>query len=499
MSTQTLRPFLIGKYQESLDPSLFLRKIPFRARYSRLQMTALLVINDLINLLLAWMLAIIVRILLGGAFQSTYNLYIEMAPGIAIFIIAYAWRGLYPAVGVSPVEELRRLVGTTTVVLILLAAISYFIRSNVYYSRLTFIFFWFFACVFVQSGRLILRLFATRLGIWGEPVAVVGYGTQGQKVAKFLVNHTRFGFEPVVALIDDENHDDGGEAISQLRASGAEIAHGAFKKAGLQTAILVVSEMSQSLQDAIVDEQLFGFKHLIIISYLGGIGSIGVVPYDLEGTLAFGVRQNLLDPWEQGIKRYVDVLVALFGGLMLLPFLGLIAILIRLDSKGGALYRHERLGKDGKIFRAVKFRTMVSDADEILVDYLKFHPEARQEWEATRKLKNDPRVTRVGKFLRRTSLDEFPQLWNVLKGEMSLVGPRPIVQDEVKHYKRGYTLYKRVRPGMTGLWQVSGRNDVGYETRVRLDEYYVRNWTSWLDLFILLKTGFVVLRRKGAY
>ena len=142
---------------------------------------------------------------------------------------------------------------------------------------------------------------------------------------------------------------------------------------------------------------------------------------------------------------------------------------------------------------------MVSNADHVLQDYLNNTPDLKAEWEATHKLKNDPRVTRVGKFLRKLSLDELPQVWNVLLGEMSVVGPRPIVEAETVYYRHVLNIYKLVRPGITGLWQVSGRNDTGYEQRVRYDEYYIRNWSVWLDIYILLRTVFVVLTQRGAY
>jgi lipopolysaccharide/colanic/teichoic acid biosynthesis glycosyltransferase len=142
---------------------------------------------------------------------------------------------------------------------------------------------------------------------------------------------------------------------------------------------------------------------------------------------------------------------------------------------------------------------MVQDADRVLQEYLEKNPALREEWESSYKLKNDPRITRVGKFLRKTSLDELPQLINVIKGEMSLVGPRPIVDDEVKFYGKSFRLYTQVLPGMTGLWQISGRSDTSYDYRVSLDEYYIRHWSIWMDFYILVRTVWVVLKHSGAY
>ena len=190
------------------------------------------------------------------------------------------------------------------------------------------------------------------------------------------------------------------------------------------------------------------------------------------------------------------------GAVLLLPALPvglLIAAAIMLDSKGPVFFAHTRIGKGRRTFRVWKFRTMRENAQELLERYLAENPEQALEWESTHKLKDDPRVTRVGRILRRTSLDELPQLWNVLRGEMSMVGPRPIVAGELPKYGPAFTLYSHVKPGLTGLWQVSGRNDTSYRRRVELDSEYIRNWTPELDLRLLARTVRVVLAGKGAY
>lgn len=174
-------------------------------------------------------------------------------------------------------------------------------------------------------------------------------------------------------------------------------------------------------------------------------------------------------------------------------------LFIWLDSPGSIFYKQTRIGQFGKHIKVWKFRTMKENAEEELEKDLAEHEDLYREWIANRKLKNDPRVTAVGSVLRKLSLDELPQLWNVVKGEMSLVGPRPIVDSEVSNYGDCFSLYLRVKPGMTGFWQVSGRNNVSYEERVRLDEYYVRNWSIWLDIYILFKTIPAVITASGAY
>ena len=223
------------------------------------------------------------------------------------------------------------------------------------------------------------------------------------------------------------------------------------------------------------------------------------MPKDLGGILGIEVRQQLLRLGPKIAKALVDIIVTVVALVISAPLIPLITLLIKLDSKGPVFYRQTRYGKDGKPFEAWKFRTMVENAEVVLEEFLAKHPELKDEWDRDQKLRNDPRVTRLGKFLRKTGLDELPQIFNVIKGEMSIVGPRPIVQGEIKKYGKCYSLYAKVKPGITGLWQVSGRNDVSYEERVALDAYYVRNWSVWLDLYILARTVPVASSGKGAY
>lgn len=199
------------------------------------------------------------------------------------------------------------------------------------------------------------------------------------------------------------------------------------------------------------------------------------------------------------LGRMLDVLLSLSALIFLAPLLLLVALLVYIVDPGPVLFGHRRLGKDGRTFRCWKFRSMVVDADVRLRALLESDPAARAEWEADHKLRNDPRVTRIGHFLRKSSLDELPQFFNVLMGEMSLVGPRPIVGDEVAKYGRYFADYCRVRPGITGLWQISGRNDVSYRRRVALDVSYVRSKSVALDMGILLLTVPRVVARRGSY
>jgi Undecaprenyl-phosphate galactose phosphotransferase WbaP len=215
--------------------------------------------------------------------------------------------------------------------------------------------------------------------------------------------------------------------------------------------------------------------------------------------LGLEVCQQVFLPSQQFMKRAIDLVLTVIMGILFAPLILLVAVAIKLDSPGPVLYRHRRIGRGGREFFAWKFRSMVINADQILSSYLQSNPLAAAEWESSHKLKGDPRITRLGRFLRRTSLDEIPQLWNVIRGEMSLVGPRPIVREEIRHYGTDFELYTWVPGGLTGLWQVSGRSETSYRQRVDYDRFYVDNWSVWLDFCILFRTIGIVLSRAGAF
>ena len=269
---------------------------------------------------------------------------------------------------------------------------------------------------------------------------------------------------------------------------------------GLNTAILTMPHTQHEHLAKLMNLISTNFRYVIVMPDLGGIcNSSAMIARNFAGNLGVEVKYNLLFPWARRTKRLLDVFLTVVGGLLISPLLLAIIILIRLDSSGPAFYGHRRLGADGKHFRCWKFRTMHVNAEQLLDEFLQSNPDLRAEWEQNFKLHDDPRVTRIGRFLRKTSLDELPQLWNVLLGEMSLVGPRPIVEAEIPRYGTVYEMYRRIRPGISGLWQVSGRSDTGYGERVELDAYYVNTWSVWLDLVILVCTVRSVIFGRGAY
>jgi lipopolysaccharide/colanic/teichoic acid biosynthesis glycosyltransferase len=252
------------------------------------------------------------------------------------------------------------------------------------------------------------------------------------------------------------------------------------------------------------------FRRVILVSDLGWIDGASMQIQDFEGMIGIAVEKGVLTPMAVFLKRTLDIGMALIVGIMLLPVMLVAAIWIKLDSAGPIFYVQERFGKDrrrimrpGNHWRKVgiyKFRSMFNNADDILETYLRTHPEARSEWELNHKLPNDPRITRAGRLLRKFSIDELPQLLNVLKGQMSLVGPRPLPDYHYNLLSENLkTLRAKLRPGLTGMWQVSGRSDCGTSGMEMWDSYYIHNWSLWLDIYIIMRTVWVVLKKDGAY
>ena len=274
-----------------------------------------------------------------------------------------------------------------------------------------------------------------------------------------------------------------------------------IEKTQVQDVCIAVPGLSPERLNQLIHTIQPHVRNLSFVPDLIGLPVNGIEVESLfnERLMFMSLKNNLARPYNRFIKRVFDLVLTIIGGIFLIPVFLLLALLIKLDSPGPIIFAHQRIGKDGKLFPCLKFRTMCVDADRKLKAYLAENPEARKEWEAEFKLKEDPRVTRVGRVLRKTSLDELPQLFNVLIGQMSLVGPRPIVTAEIPKYGPYIKDFYMVHPGITGMWQVNGRSDTTYDERVQMDSWYVRNWGVWLDIMLLWRTFGVVLQHKGAY
>jgi len=453
------------------------------------------IISDLLALWVAGTISVFGHLSLQEQFQL--SLYWQLLPLLGLFIVAYFLVGLYPGVAISPVDELRWISLSTSLVYFILGSVMFLRREGEVYSRGIFVTAWLLSIVLVLCGRALMRHLFSHQKWWGYPVMILGAGKTGRMVIRTLKRRPRMGLKPVVVL--DDNPEKHGHLQGIPVMGGVNLAPVLARSRQIPYLIVAMPGVPRNRLLEILERYGQDFAHLLVIPDLFGFASLWVEVRDMGGILGLEVRQQLLLPGPRLAKFLIDRLATLFGGLLVLPFIVLIAVVIRLDSPGPIFYGQFRIGQDGKPFKAWKFRSMVQGADQSLQDYLAKHPELKDAWERDQKLRNDPRVTRVGRFLRQTSLDELPQLWNILRGEMSLVGPRPIVDEEIQRYGEKFALYTKVTPGLTGLWQVSGRNHLPYEERVNLDAYYVRNWSVWLDLYILLRTVLVVITGEGAY
>lgn len=456
---------------------------------------AIMIGSDLLALVLAGVISVYTRLALEGQFHPT--LYWQLYPVISLFIAAYMLVGLYPGVGISPVDEMRWICLSTTLMYLALAAMVFMRREGEIYSRGVFVMAWVLSVLLVIVCRAFARWLFARKRWWGYPTMILGAGKTGSMVIRTLKRRPSIGLKPVLVLDDDpQKH---GSLHGVPVVGGVELAPALARTRKIPYAIVAMPGVPRDRLLSLLERYGSSFAHLLVIPDLFEFSSLWVEAKDMGGVLGLEIRQRLLLPGPRLAKFCIDLAATLIGGLFVLPVIALIALLIKLDSPGPIFYSQIRIGQGGQHFKAWKFRTMVRNADRALKDYLEAHPELQEDWLKDQKLRRDPRVTRIGRFLRRTSLDELPQLWNILRGEMSLVGPRPIIDEEIPRYGDKFPLYTKVIPGLTGLWQVSGRNNITYEERVSLDAYYVRNWSVWLDVYILLRTVWVVLTGEGAY
>lgn len=468
-------------------------RFPWTSRYARVWMTIALGITDLATLLFAWVLAVLLRMAISS--EMILEPFIRIVPLIILFLLVYYGRGLYPAIGISPVEEISRLAGATSVVYLALTTFAFFMKSPpTIYSRAVFALSWLLALVLVPLGRAIIRTIGARIQFWGEPVAIIGESDKAKNLIDYLRNDLRIGFRPLVFFARSTTHN----SISDIPIYPEELIAQICKKRNIRSA-LVVSKGLNGGNNEYLENIEDVFDRITLVDSNPNPYMLWISLRNLGEIMGLEIQYNLVNPWSQSFKRLIDVIGSLLMLIFLMPVFVFVTLMIKLDSPGPILFSQERLGWNGKKFRMIKFRTMYQNAEQMLTEYLNTNPSLEREWNEYQKLLRDPRVTRVGRILRRFSIDELPQLINVLKGEMSLVGPRPFFPEQLEIYGNAYMHYVRVRPGITGMWQVSGRNLTSFQERSKWDEYYVRNWSIWLDMYILARTFSVVLLRDGAY
>jgi len=453
-----------------------------------------LALGDAAIITIAFVSTVYIRQLAGGQYELAQYWQLWPLLGAYLFLLVVARAYALP---LGPTEELRRIFWATVAMFAGLAILAFLSREAEAYSRLVYVFTATFCVLGLTFIRASLRLVLGRAPWWGKSMLVLGCGKSGRRLLRILITQPDLGLKPLGILDDRRAHKSSFAGVPIL--GDTSLAPSLVERMPHLCLVVPSGELDDERLRSFLNSEQQLFRQMLVLPDLHGITSLGVEAIDVRGLLALSVHQRLLDPVQAAIKRTFEWLAIIIALPFLVPLALGIALLIRLDSRGPILIRHRRIGRFGRHFMCYKFRSMVPDADEILDRHLANNPEAREQWQRDHKLRNDPRITRVGKFLRQTSLDELPQLLNVLVGQMSLVGPRPIIDKEVRRYGTGFDLYCRVRPGITGLWQVSGRNDLPYHERVRLDVYYVRNWSVWMDLYILTRTIVAVLFSRGAY
>jgi Undecaprenyl-phosphate galactose phosphotransferase WbaP len=459
-------------------------------------------ITFLISDVFALSIGAAVTVLARWAFHGNYDPYdyLRFAPALGLFIISFALMGLYPGIALNPVEEMRRVLYAISASHLVILAITYLFKTAETYSRAVFLITWFVTVVFVIVCRNTLRFALAKKPWWGVPAVILGAGETAQLVLKTLQKRPSSGLK-AAAILDEsfEYYPPEGQCLDTCFSGGLDWAPILAKNYRLSYAIVAMPEVPFRQLSCTLSRYARDFRHLLIIPDLVGMTTLGVCTRDLGGLVGLEISHKLVRRFPQMGKRALDLAVAGLCGVLALPLFLLICLLVRLSGPGPIFYGQRRIGRGTRTFTAWKFRSMVSNADSVLAGYLERYPELQEDWRRDHKLRKDPRVTRIGRFLRRTSLDELPQLWNILRGEMSLVGPRPIVEGEIEKYGEVFDLYTQVRPGVTGLWQVSGRNNTTYQERIEFDEYYVKNWCVWLDVYILGRTIKAVLLADGAY
>lgn len=421
-----------------------------------------------------------------GHYEHGFETYLDFwAVGFAFTALNLAFRlyhgnALYPAAPVSPIEELRRLFASAAFTHIgVIAVLALSRQTTESYSRAVIVIAGVATAMLSQPFRNLVRAILRGLGIGQMPVVLAGGGPAAEQVARCIEKDPYTGFCVVRSFGTGELR----EIVSESRRLGVKI---------------LVACQDDRVFKTQIEEFTSWFTFIEYMPTASAFPVFGAQPVAFDGVGGLEmVNQRRMKAMRLG-KSILDFSLSLLAFVCFMPLFALLPLLIKLTSRGPVFYRAMRLGKGGRPIRVWKFRSMYADADERLASLLESDPALKAEFEANFKLANDPRVTPFGRFLRKTSLDEIPQLFNVFSGEMALIGPRPIVEREVPYYGKAYSVFSSVKPGITGLWQASGRSDTDYARRVALDAYYVLNWSPWLDIWILFRTVGAVLFMRGA-
>ncbi len=420
-------------------------------------------------------------------FRSFIHYRIFLPPMIAVFYAA----GLYPGLVLPPADEVKKF---SVCCFFIFVGIALSIALDHDHSKAPLIAALILTVpivsILLPCGREFARNLFARYKWYGVPTIIFTSSHMGEVIAERLLNRPDLGYKPAVIINTKVSEPTVYKGILVFPPSEEIIR--IIKDVRIKVAILCDYEEDTSPINSF-------FRYTILIPKIEDISTISTNVRDFGGILGFSSTHNLTKRISLFWKRIIDLTLLIISSPLTVPLTIVVSIIIKCTSPGPVFYGHKRIGYNGKEFKCWKFRSMVIDADKQLEKILAENPQMRAEWEKDRKFTNDPRVTPIGKFLRKTSIDEIPQFFNVLAGEMSFIGPRPVTSPELQKYGNKADFILSVKPGLSGMWQISGRSDTGYEERITLDAYYIQNWSVWLDIWIIIKTVYVVLRGKGAY
>ncbi|MDR0495941.1 MAG: undecaprenyl-phosphate galactose phosphotransferase WbaP [Treponema sp.] len=423
--------------------------------------------------------------------------FITYWPYLAGFIVIFQILSLYPGISLAPAEELRRFTIGSFLTHGGIILSRYIERDSWDSITAALIVSFIFSTAILLATRSLTNWILAKTRLGGIPAVIYGSGSTGRLVTDCLLDGAGTGYVPALILDDEQGGVDEYQGIPIIHDTslGPEI----VSRYNIKMAMVAMPKLEDQKLKHLLNNSVSSFRYSAFVPGLSRTTNIWMSVRDFGGVLGLVTSNKFKMSWNLAIKRFMDIAIVSIGGIIILPFLLLIALLVKITSPGPVLFRHKRLGMNGKHFNTYKFRTMVIDSQARLEKLLESDAEKEKEWKNYHKLANDPRITRIGKILRRTSIDEFPQLINILKGEMTLVGPRPIVDAEVEKYGEDYSRIFSIRPGLTGLWQVSGRSNTNYEERIAYDTFYLQSWSIWMDLWVIFKTFGAVIQGRGAY
>jgi Undecaprenyl-phosphate galactose phosphotransferase WbaP len=465
----------------------------------------ILIFTDLLGVTAAFLIGYQARIHILPNLSSVFP--VENPPPVnetvwwiwGIVVICFFYEKLYSR-RLSFWRETKRVIGAITLSFIMIMAIVSLGKMSANVSRTVLVIAYLLSLFIIPIGRYLIKYILAQLSIWDESIVILGSGDTAQKIATAMQNDWYLGYN-VTSIIDPLTYP-GADPKDHSMAACIDATAAVNSKLGIRNLIIAIPDLSGTELVGIAQKLQPHVRSLWTVPDLRGIPMVGgeVESFFDEQILAFRTRNNLASRSNMIAKRLFDLVVGTLILILVTPILITLALLIKLDSPGPVIYAGTRIGRLGREFKCYKFRTMYVENGKILEEFLEKNPKIKTEWELYAKIRGeDPRVTRMGRLLRKFSLDELPQFINVLKGEMSLVGARPYLPQEKEKMAECADTILLAYPGITGLWQVSGRNELDFSQRVQIEVWYVRNWSLWLDISILFRTIPVALRASGAY